>query len=474
MQAHLFISHFKQNRKKYYKHFIEIAALVIFLMLGKRLLEYMLINDTGTFERLLMHDFYTNEENIDNLYLGTSHVFCDLNPEILDDINGENNFNLATSAQPLVASYYLLKEADKENNLSHVYLDLNYSFVIANDETSGDMKQLDMMVTSWQVLNQMPFSVNKLQWILDSTESRYLYLSIFPPLQYKKDLLNFDYLGDQLAKKAQEDYLTYNDYASYTHKGYAYGEHMVNGLYCATNYPSTLRNIRISEQAQEYLAKIINYCNENDITLTLYASPVTDYILCVSGEYDDFVKQMKEFVESYGLEYYDFNLCRKEYLDIGDNYYWSDNNHMNAFGAEIYTNAFGNFFKNISNGEIQREFFYESYQQKLDDIDERIFGVVIEEINDEKADEYSHLLNGIDTEEYRVLMISTVDNLRKDRAEFYVYQIDQETGEMLCVQDWSDSNICVLSSENIGTGRIHVKVRTAETKQEYGEVSIDY
>ena len=473
MQVHLFISHFKQDKKRNYKYFIEIAALVIFLVLGKQLLEYMLINDAGTFERILMNDFYTNEENIDNLYLGTSHVFCDLNPEILDDINGENNFNLATSAQPLIASYYLLKEADKMNSLSHVYLDLNYSFVIASDETSGDMKQLNMMVTSWQVLNQMKFSKNKLQWILESTEPRYLYLSMFPPLQYKKDLLNFDYLGDQLYNKAQVDYLTYNDYASYTHKGYAHGEHMVTEPYCATKYRSTLRNLRISEQAKEYLVKIIDYCNENDILLTLYASPVTDYILCVSGEYDDFVKQMKEFAASYGLEYYDFNLCKKEYLDIGDNHYWSDNNHMNAFGAEVYTNAFGNFFKNISNGEIQSEFFYESYQQKLDDIDEQIFGVVIEEINDEKFAEYSYLLNGIDSAEWRVFLLSTVDNLRNDKAEFYVYQIDQDTGEAICVQDWSDNNMYVFP-QNIETGQIYAKVRMSETKQEYGEVSINY
>lgn len=88
-------------------------------------------------ERNLWHYFYKDDGKIDNLYLGSSHVYYDINPALLDSMNGGYNFNLASSAQPLNGSYYLLKEAGKNNALSHVYLELYYQCSVKDNFHSG-------------------------------------------------------------------------------------------------------------------------------------------------------------------------------------------------------------------------------------------------------------------------------------------------------------------------------------------------
>lgn len=91
--------------------------MVIFYMVSAAL-DYIYVSDSA-WERILWHNFYKDDGKIDNIYLGSSHVYCDINPMQLDDMNGQFNFNLSSGAQRLNGSYYLLKEADKNNSLSH-------------------------------------------------------------------------------------------------------------------------------------------------------------------------------------------------------------------------------------------------------------------------------------------------------------------------------------------------------------------
>lgn len=470
MPVHSFILYFKQFLKRNYKNFIEVMTLILFLILGENILEYLLINDEGTFERTVIHDFYQTSENIDYLYLGTSHVFCDINPSILDDINGKNNFSLATSAQPLIASYYLLKEADKRNDLKCVYVDLNISFMM---EDNANWREPDGLVTSWSVMDQMKCSINKLDWIMHSTRPRYVYLSLFPSTQYKNEILDFSYLAERWHRKSQADYLNYNDRKDYVHKGYSASEHIADELYHATSQKSVKELRQLSEDTKEYLIKIIEYCNINGIELRVFSNPVSDWVLCREGDYDNYIVQVKELLSEFGLEYYDFNLCKKKYLDISDHMYWSDNNHMNIYGAEIYTNFFGDFFEKLDNGEMQSDdYFYDSYQQKLNSIDEEVFGVIVEEVDEErKADCLAAAGIQADCDDYRIFLLSTENNLQNDKVEFYVYLVDVETGEKICVQDWSESNVYMLPMD-VEKCRICVKVRTLKAKQEYGEVMI--
>ena len=76
-----------------------IAGLFVFCMIAKGL-NYIYVPDSE-WERIVMHHFYDDRGQIDNLFLGSSHLHNDIDPFMLDELNGQYNFNLATPAQLL-------------------------------------------------------------------------------------------------------------------------------------------------------------------------------------------------------------------------------------------------------------------------------------------------------------------------------------------------------------------------------------
>lgn len=79
------------------KIFIQIALFVGIILTCIQCLNYMYKPEKNDWTRILWHNFYHSQENIDCVLLGSSHVYCDIDPDILDEKNHMNNFNLATS-----------------------------------------------------------------------------------------------------------------------------------------------------------------------------------------------------------------------------------------------------------------------------------------------------------------------------------------------------------------------------------------
>lgn len=201
MSARLFISRFKSIYRKYALRVLEMAVCVLCIITTGKLLDYILVAEDG-FTKQLMTDFYNMEDNVDNIYLGSSHVHYNIKPEILDVISGENNYNLATGLQPMNTSYYLLKEAGKENKISHVYLELSCGLTTGD---YGKIKTYEQLPNNWRVLDYVKPSLNKLQWILDISEPEYYYLSFFPARRYYKEFLDGAYISGQLQNKAEDE-----------------------------------------------------------------------------------------------------------------------------------------------------------------------------------------------------------------------------------------------------------------------------
>lgn len=110
---------------KWFRRIARIMARVLIFCVVLSGLNYIYV-DVPPWERILWHNFYESEGKIDNLYLGSSHVYYDIDPFLMDELNGQYNFNLSTSGQVMNGTYYLLREADRHNDLSHVYIELYY------------------------------------------------------------------------------------------------------------------------------------------------------------------------------------------------------------------------------------------------------------------------------------------------------------------------------------------------------------
>ena len=96
IRHNLFTSNFKRNLKRLLGI---IAAGILFLSVC-RILNFLYVEDDER-ARIMWHNFYEQDGNIDYICVGSSHVFNGVVPEILDQKTGENYYNMATTGQRL-------------------------------------------------------------------------------------------------------------------------------------------------------------------------------------------------------------------------------------------------------------------------------------------------------------------------------------------------------------------------------------
>lgn len=361
--------------------FLVFAACMLWI---NEALRYLLTDDADSYTRLTMHEMY-EQENIDVLLLGSSHSYRSLDPAILDEAWGMNTFNGGTSSQQPVAGYYLLKEIGKENNLSRVYMEVYYDLMSGNETWQSP-------TAAYIISDYMKPSFNRLMFLWDTGGKDYLMHGLVLGRRNWEMLFDFSYWKENLQKKSTADYRNYvyvsADNEEYAGKGFVYNREMIeSGSFAATEAFSPVNHEAVSEENQKYLNKIIDYCRDNGIEVIFYSAPVPDFRLAGCENYDSYVEQMRSFLEKKGVPYYDFNLCRSDYLKMEDSCF-KDDNHLNGEGAEIFTRTFARFFSEAEEEGV----FWDSYEQKLEQERDAVFGVVCEMEKQEDGTVSAHII----------------------------------------------------------------------------------
>lgn len=460
--------------RSFISHFKKAMLFVAVVIVVTEVMNYLYVDDTDDFDRYTMYAFYEEKQNIDRLYLGSSHVFCDINPVLLDDINGENNFNLATGAQRLNTAYYLLKEVEKKHKVSRVYLDLYYDCTIGElGDPKGDLPY------SWFVVNQMRPSLNKLAYMLDLSSPRYYYLTFLPFIRYKDQLFNLNYVANVVRGKQSESWKNHEylhisriDGKEYVFKngekgfrlGYIAPEE--GGFYRTDQEKPLMENPMAAEQ-MEYLIKIIEHCKENEIILTWIGCPISDFQLARNGAYDHYVRQISELADQYRIPYYDFNLCRSEYLALSQDRHWADMGHLNTEGAEIFTQFMGQFLTAQEEGlDTYQDCFHGSYEEKMQAMPKTIYG--LEAV---RSEDYERCLADIPKEQWGAYIIYKIHPVANCSLNEIVVEVYTEGEEIQLVRD--ENNVyAVLSTAEHGTMRVEAKLKDDEEVTNW--VQIEY
>lgn len=158
----------------------------------------------------------------------------------------------------------------------------------------------------------------------------------------------------------------------------------------------------IAEKNESYCRKIIEYCQEKGISITLFVSPINELELISTLDYDDYVTKITELASEYGIPFYDFNLVREEYLPIQEDKYFMDEGHLNQYGAEMFTP----FFYQVVTGEekANEKYFYNSYAEKLRELPPTVYGVYFEEPRG-RTEKNMWIASNRDAEmEYRIIL----------------------------------------------------------------------
>ena len=282
---------------------------------------------TNTFQ-----DFYKLEKNsVDVLFFGSSHVNSSINPQVIYDTFGITSYSLGSEQQSPVISYYWLREALKYQSPRVVALDTFILHKYYDAYVYNDMNCSEESVR--KAMDEMRFS--PLKW-----EAARKIEKIDP----NQSALSFVFTN--LRYHTRWTHLDENDYSSAVMadhggvKGYTtLGGPNSDAYYIPFSDAETepVRAEKMVKTAEEYLDKIVELCEKENIQLILISTPCFEPM----SRY----KSTKMYADAHNLPFYDFNE-EKLYTEI--NYNASENwlDHPNYLGAEKISLFLGNLLKN--------------------------------------------------------------------------------------------------------------------------------
>lgn len=271
--------------------------------------------DMATPMRGSMYAFYhfMEKDTLDVLCVGSSHVYCGVNPVQMYEDYGIAAYDLAAGSQSIAFSYYYLEEAFKTQHPKLVILDTY--MMIAEDEQEKENAQMNLY-------NMKP-SLTKyraLQMIdgLDNMGDIFWFFPIVHDNYANINEVSYDF---------KEEYMGL--YLGYEYRGTIepYDLSMIEDVRFVTEVGS------VSEKKENYLRKCIELCRKNNVEIVLTNIPWPD----ISVETQKVYNLVQQIADEYGVEFINGCLYTEE---IGLDYTVDssgDSGHLNYTGATKYT-----------------------------------------------------------------------------------------------------------------------------------------
>lgn len=267
-----------------------------------------------------MEQFYEQEKNsIDVLCMGSSHVFANVDPAILQEDYGISAYDLAGSMQPMWNTYFYLQEALKYQKPSLIVLDV---FRLTEGFTYS--KESKVVKNTYG----MKLSMEKIRSIKESVEN-------------EEDTLRHVFGIATYHNRYYE--LTENDFkggikkdASY--KGYCGLEEVQAQK--RTHVSHIKDTLPIEDKTKEYFYKILTLAEQENIPVLLINAPY-----CVTEDdkrvFNELERLLEEGVPGQ-VAYLDFNRLYDEIkLDFATDF--ADSEHLNKAGAKKFNAYLGEY-----------------------------------------------------------------------------------------------------------------------------------
>ncbi len=292
-----------------------ILILVIAVMGTYRILSW---KDTSGDYLSSTQQLYATEENLmDVVFLGSSHVYCGINPALLWDEYGISAFDMAVSGQDRDSTFHTLKEVLKTQSPKVVCVDL-YGLLYEKQDVLGNV---------YRNMLSMKTSMNSVELVCDyiDKEERMDYILRWPIIHTRyKELTKHDFLQYEPSIYGRGFLPTYEVCESY---------YPQDALACTESVP-------LSESGKAWLDGFIQLSEQEDFKLVAFLAPM--YL--DAGE-QKILNGAYEYLTDYGVEILDFNMLSAQIkLDYANDF--CDHSHMNRFGADKVTAYFGEYLVN--------------------------------------------------------------------------------------------------------------------------------
>lgn len=346
----------KDTLKLYISRACRLLALAGMIVCIYCLLDYALSDDTKVQARISFHEYYA-EEHIDNLFVGTSHTANGINTTKLSELTGEECYNIGTSGQLLLGTYYIAKEAVERGNVDKIFCEISVDslFWKETDETP-----------TFIISDYMKSKKTRLELITSALDSS-SYINAF--LKVRRNVDNLKSPSDIMSvikAKRSDDYKNYVGSEVDLGKGqwkakkdyplWFYGDNLAIKLnaWSLDFYPLD----ELKEYNWETYENILDLGSESDTELIMYIMPMQKCYLKYFDEYGGYgeiVHDIKALAKEHNITLIDLNTVKEEYLDLDVSEY-KDMEHITSKGSDKVAKFFAKYIE-----DPNKDYFYNTW-----------------------------------------------------------------------------------------------------------------
>lgn len=318
---------------------IFLAFWFVFLIITRLVTpKYM----TKYVEGNMTNEYYLQHNNDEVIFLGDCEVYANFSPMVIYEETGITSYIRGNSQQLIWQSYYLLKETLKYQDIK--VLVFNVNAMRYSEPVKEEYNRL--------MIDKMRFSKEKIDMIKASKMENESILSYFLPiLRYHSRITNL----------TSEDFKYFFKEKIHTHNGFLINKKIKPVTTLPT--PKKLSSYQFKENVYDYLDKIYQLCQENNIELVLIKAPSL-----YPYWYPEYEENILNYIRGKDIKYYNF---LNHIDDIGLDYQvdtYDGGLHLNLSGATKLSKYFAKILKEDfklndyrMNNEINR-----IYQQKIE------------------------------------------------------------------------------------------------------------
>lgn len=267
---------------------------------------------TGTCVNQLKH---TEDNLIDVVFVGTSHVYSSIMPGKLWSDYGISSFDLSVSGMGKESALQHIKYMLKTQSPKVVCVDM-YALTFDGNLDGNDYRNFLSLPWSRE-------STDLINSEITDSEDRKNYYLRFPLIHTRyKELTKADFYDSDFAVYGRGEYISYQSGGN-------------ADLSAGLNYSEIGE---LSEENVSWLLSLSELARENDFRLILYSTPCT-----MTESKQGTMNALTEFAKLNNIEFIDFNKM-PEVIDLFDEQDdFSDSSHLNSVGADKFTDWLGNY-----------------------------------------------------------------------------------------------------------------------------------
>lgn len=255
-------------------------------------------------------------DSVDMVFIGSSHQFCTIDPDLLYEEYGINSFMLSTSAQTIPMSYYAAMEAIELQHPKVIVLEVLYC--------TNDFRTVtpEMSHTFFDGMPKCEARKLAMEDLIEPEERIYYYLNLGRYHTRWKDLGEEDFKSNLTSPRG----------------GYHTEETKYNW-----QIPVISKDEKepMSEEMQKYFDMLVKLCEENQVELILYVAPFNSLYDEENTREDLFRRQrifnwLEDYAKEQELRYYNL-FYEMDEINLDGMTDYKDSQHFNCYGQEKVT-----------------------------------------------------------------------------------------------------------------------------------------